>query len=72
MLIVSLASVEDQMEQAAVAYSDLLDGKDKPVVGSTCEYKEGQMWRHHRHIAIFWRSYLNFRLLGVCLGTVKV
>ncbi|XP_075867787.1 caprin-2 isoform X2 [Nelusetta ayraudi] len=28
-------TVEEQMEQAAVAYSDLLDGKDKPVVGST-------------------------------------
>lgn len=43
MLIVSLASVEEQMEQAAVAYSDLLDGKDKPVVGSTCEYRDIQM-----------------------------
>lgn len=31
------------MEQAAVAFSDLLDGKDKPVVGSTCEFKEGQL-----------------------------
>lgn len=26
------------MEEAALAYSDLLEGKDKPVVGSTCKY----------------------------------
>ncbi|XP_054483340.1 caprin-2-like, partial [Anoplopoma fimbria] len=28
-------SLEEQMEQAALAYLDLLDGKDKPVAGST-------------------------------------
>lgn len=27
------------MEQAALAYLDLLEGKEKPVAGSTCEYK---------------------------------
>lgn len=32
-------SVEEQMEHAALAYYDLLEGKDKPVVGSTCKYK---------------------------------
>lgn len=26
------------MEEAALAYSDLFEGKDKPVVGSTCKY----------------------------------
>lgn len=26
------------MEEAALAYSYLLEGKDKPVVGSTCKY----------------------------------
>uniref|UniRef100_A0A3Q2EHM1 Caprin-1 dimerization domain-containing protein n=1 Tax=Cyprinodon variegatus TaxID=28743 RepID=A0A3Q2EHM1_CYPVA len=30
-------SLEEQMEQAASAYMDLLDGKEKPVVGSTCD-----------------------------------
>ncbi|TWW65098.1 Caprin-2 RNA granule protein 140 [Takifugu flavidus] len=28
-------SLKEQMEEAALAYSDLLEGKDKPVVGST-------------------------------------
>ncbi len=32
-------SLEEQMEQAALTYLDLLEGKDKPVAGSTCEYK---------------------------------
>lgn len=26
------------MEEAALAYWDLLEGKDKPVFGSTCKY----------------------------------
>lgn len=26
------------MEEAALAYSYLLEGKDKPVFGSTCKY----------------------------------
>ncbi|MEQ2186930.1 hypothetical protein GOODEAATRI_033852 [Goodea atripinnis] len=30
-------SLEEQMDQAALVYMDLLDGKDKPVAGSTCE-----------------------------------
>ncbi len=28
------------MEQASLAYLDLLEGKDKPVAGATCEYKK--------------------------------
>lgn len=28
----------EQMERAAVMYMDLLEGKDKPVAGSTCEF----------------------------------
>lgn len=31
--------LEEQMEQAALAYLDLLEGNEKPVAGSTCEYK---------------------------------
>lgn len=27
------------MEKAAGLYMDLLNGKDKPVAGSTCEYQ---------------------------------
>lgn len=30
-------SLEKQMEQAAVVYLDLLEGKDKPVAGTSCE-----------------------------------
>lgn len=35
------------MEEAALAYSDLLEGKDKPVVGSTCKYscKTTVVWK---------------------------
>ncbi|XP_028810413.1 caprin-2 isoform X2 [Denticeps clupeoides] len=36
-------SLEEQMEQAAVAYWDLLDGKDKPVVGSTYKHMKEQL-----------------------------
>lgn len=32
-------SLQEQMEQAALAYMDLLEGKDKPVAGSSCECK---------------------------------
>ena len=31
-------SLGEQMDQAAVVYLDLLEGTDKPVAGSTCEY----------------------------------
>lgn len=39
--ILSPCSLKEQMEEAALAYSDLLEGKDKPVVGSTCKYDAG-------------------------------
>lgn len=39
--ILSSYSLKEQMEEAALAYSDLLEGKDKPVVGSTCKYDAG-------------------------------
>lgn len=31
-------SVEDQMEQSSLYFWDLLEGSEKPVVGTTCEY----------------------------------
>lgn len=30
-------SVEDQMEQSSLYFWDLLEGSEKPVVGTTCE-----------------------------------
>lgn len=36
--VVSCSSLEDQMEQAAIVYSELLEGKERPVAGSTCEF----------------------------------
>lgn len=36
------------MEQASFVYLDLLDGKDKPVAGSTCEFSVlGVQWGSH-------------------------
>lgn len=37
---VSCTSLEDQMEQAAIVYGELLEGKESPVAGSTCEFLE--------------------------------
>lgn len=31
-------SVEDQMEQSSLYFWDLLEGSEKPVVGTTCEF----------------------------------
>ncbi|KAF6728606.1 Caprin-2 [Oryzias melastigma] len=31
-------SLDEQMQDAALVYMDLLEGKDQPVAGSTCEY----------------------------------
>lgn len=36
--VVSCFSLEDQMEQAAIVYWELLEGNEKPVAGSTCEF----------------------------------
>ncbi|XP_026774491.3 caprin-2 isoform X3 [Pangasianodon hypophthalmus] len=38
-------SLEDQMEQASFVYLDLLDGKDKPVAGSTYKYLKEKLLR---------------------------
>ncbi|XP_015256107.1 PREDICTED: caprin-2-like [Cyprinodon variegatus] len=38
-------SLEEQMEQAASAYMDLLDGKEKPVVGSTYKRLKEELLR---------------------------
>lgn len=37
-------SLVEQMKEAAQAYMDLLEGKDKPVFGSTCKF----------HCSVFW------------------
>ena len=34
---VTCFSVEDQMEQSSLYFWDLLEGSEKPVVGTTCE-----------------------------------
>lgn len=31
-------SLAEQMEQAALVYLDLLEGRDKPVAGATCKW----------------------------------
>nr|XP_015207359.1 PREDICTED: caprin-2 [Lepisosteus oculatus] len=38
-------SVEDQMEQAAIVYGDLLEGADKPVAGTTYKHLKEQLAR---------------------------
>ncbi|XP_070785194.1 caprin-2 [Enoplosus armatus] len=38
-------SLEEQMEQAALAYMDLLEGKDKPAAGSTFELWKEELTR---------------------------
>ncbi|XP_044041842.1 caprin-2 isoform X2 [Siniperca chuatsi] len=38
-------SLEEQMEQAALAYLDLLEGKDKPVAGSTFQLLKEELTR---------------------------
>lgn len=38
-------SLEDQMEQASFVYLDLLDGKDKPVAGSTYKHFKEKLLR---------------------------
>lgn len=39
------------MEKAALVYLDLLDGKDKPVAGATCEFLNVtlEVVQIHRH-----------------------
>ncbi|KAM4523584.1 caprin-2 isoform 2-T2 [Fundulus diaphanus] len=38
-------SLEEQMDQAALVYMDLLDGKDKPVAGSTYKLLKDELMR---------------------------
>lgn len=38
LLLLFPVSVEDQMEQSSLYFWDLLEGSDKAVVGTTCEF----------------------------------
>lgn len=38
LLFLFLVSVEDQMEQSSLYFWDLLEGSEKAVVGTTCEF----------------------------------
>ena len=38
LLLLFLVSVEDQMEQSSLYFWDLLEGSEKAVVGTTCEF----------------------------------
>ncbi|XP_041820114.1 caprin-2 [Chelmon rostratus] len=45
----SRLSLEEQMEQAALVYLDLLEGKDKPVAGSTFKLLKEELTRLSNH-----------------------